>query len=380
MENNVHANFPAYFQSFSIDCLVYGHMEIRPILLPLILMSKGSKILVTGGAGYIGSHTVVCLTDQGYEPVIVDNFCNSRESVIKGIGSISGQSPIVHRIDVCDKNALRSVFEEHHFVGVIHFAAYKAVGESVLNPLKYYENNIIGLLNCLELANEFKVESFVFSSSCTVYGEIAEGEKFVTESTPIGVPMSPYAATKILGEQMINDLHRAGSNIRFLKLRYFNPVGAHPTAEIGELPLGHPNNLLPAVVQVAVGKLKELFVNGNDYPTKDGTCIRDYIHVCDVAEAHVKGFEWLENQKDICCETVNIGRGEGTSVLEIIHTFEEISGRTLIWKFGPRRAGDIPEIYADVSKSHQLLNWQATRTVEDAVRDAWNWELRLENE
>lgn len=342
-------------------------------------MSEGRKILVTGGAGYIGSHTVVSLVEQGFEPVIVDNFSNSSEYVLEGLKTITGIAPVYYRVDVCDRAALKSVFEEHDFFGVIHFAAFKAVGESVETPIKYYRNNMLGLMNCVELAEEFKVENFVFSSSCTVYGEPAEGNKFVTEKTPLSKPMSPYATTKIMGEQLIDDVHRAGFTMRFLKLRYFNPVGAHPSGNIGELPLGRPNNLMPAVAQVASGKLEELVVHGRDYHTADGTCVRDYIHVCDVADAHVKGLEWLENQNKGLCEVVNIGRGEGASVLEIIHTFEEVSGSPLNWRFGPRRPGDIEEIYADVSKSHELLNWKASRSIADAVRDTWHWEQRLRN-
>lgn len=342
-------------------------------------MSKARKILVTGGAGYIGSHTVISLVDQGFDPVIVDNFSNSMESVLDGITAIIGRKPEFHQVDVCDRDALKTVFEQHEFTGVIHFAAFKAVGESVELPIKYYRNNMTSLINCVELAEEFQVKNFVFSSSCTVYGEIASDSKVVTETTPSSAALSPYATTKIMGEQFINDMNRAGYKLRFLKLRYFNPVGAHPSGLIGELPIGRPNNLLPAVVQVANGILDEVVVHGNDYPTPDGTCVRDYVHVCDVADAHVKGLEWLENQFGIPNEVVNIGRGEGASVLEIIHNFEAVSGKKLNWRFGPRRSGDIPEIYADVSKSRQLLNWQASYTITDAIRDTWNWEQTLRN-
>ncbi len=285
----------------------------------------------------------------------------------------------VRKVDVCDLGSLRSVFEEFEFSGIIHFAAYKAVGESVEKPLDYYRNNIVGIINCLDLALEFGVENFVFSSSCTVYGE-PEGSKVVTEQTPQKRANSPYGNTKKIGERIGLDLVKSGANIKILNLRYFNPVGAHESGLIGELPMGRPNNLLPIVTKVGIGKMDKLKVNGNDYPTIDGTCVRDYVHVSDVADAHVKGLEWLATQKDKFVEEVNIGTGKGTSVLEIIHTFEEVSNTKLNWEFAERRDGDIVEIYADVAKASSLLNWNAKKTVVDAIRDAWNWELKLNND
>lgn len=342
-------------------------------------MRTSKKILVTGGAGYIGSHTVVELIENGYDPIIVDDFRNSYRSVIEGIEKITKTELLVRDIDVCDYKSLKSVFEEFDFSGIIHFAAYKAVGESIEHPLKYYRNNLLGLINCLDLAQDYKVSNFVFSSSCTVYGE-PKGVRVVTEETEMQPAVAPYSATKQYGEHIINDFVKTNPAVKVLNLRYFNPVGAHSSGHIGELPIGRPNNLFPIVAQSISGKFGQLKVNGNDYPTEDGTCIRDYVHVCDVANAHVKAIEWLQEQKGSFAEVVNIGTGNGVSVLEIIHTFEEISGQKIDWVFGPRRDGDIVEIYADVSKSVNLLNWFANRTVKDAVKDAWNWEQRLKNE
>ena len=342
-------------------------------------MQTSKKILVTGGAGYIGSHTVVELMEHGFEPVIVDDFRNSHRSVISGIRKITNTEPELCEIDICNYKELRAVFEEFDFVGIIHFAAHKAVGESIEQPLKYYKNNLVGLINCLEFAQEFNVSNFVFSSSCTVYGEPRD-TRTVTEETEMQPAVAPYSATKQIGEQIVRDFVLTNPGVKVLNLRYFNPVGAHSSAHIGELPLGKPNNLFPIVAQTIAGKLGQLKVNGNDYPTEDGTCIRDYVHVCDVAEAHVKGIEWLQEQVGSFAEVVNIGTGKGASVLEIIHTFEEISGQKINWVYGPRRDGDIVEIYADVTKSKNLLGWSAQRTVRDAVQDAWNWEQRLKNE
>ena len=339
-------------------------------------MSNSKYILVTGGAGYIGSHTVVELVENGFSPVIVDDFRNSQESSIDGIERITGKSVTLRRIDVCDFASLEGVFSEFNFEGIIHFAAHKAVGESVEKPLAYYRNNLLGLINCLDLAVKYKVENFVFSSSCTIYGE-PKNEKVVTEESEIQIANSPYGNTKQIGEEIINDLVASGANIKILNLRYFNPVGAHFSSQIGELPIGKPNNLLPAVAQTAIGKIDKITVHGNDYDTTDGPCVRDYIHVTDVANAHVKGIAWLQSQKNSLVENINIGTGQGTSVLEIIHTFEEVSGRKLNWEFGKRREGDVVEIYADVTKSKAILNWEAKKTVKDAVKDAWNWEKRI---
>ena len=342
-------------------------------------MKDNRNILVTGGAGFIGSHTVVELINKGFNPVIVDDFRNSDTKVLKGINAIVGQDPIMRFVDVTNKEQLKAVFEEFSFSGIIHFAAYKAVGESVAKPLVYYRNNIDGLLNCLELAEEFKVLNFVFSSSCTVYGE-PKGTKIVTELSETQEANSPYGATKQMCERIISDVHKSGSKMRMLNLRYFNPVGAHPTGNIGELPIGRPNNLIPYITQTAAGLLNELTVYGNDYNTNDGTCVRDYIHVVDLAEAHIKGYEWLNNLSEPKTETINVGTGNGSSVLEIIHTFEKVSNQSLNWKFGPRRDGDVEEIFADTSKAQELIGWNADRTIEDAIADAWNWEKKRRDE
>ncbi len=342
-------------------------------------MNNAKHILVTGGAGYIGSHTVVQLIESGYTPVIVDDLRNAHAKSLDGIKKITGKEIIHQPIDVCDLTALEKVFSNYSFEGIIHFAAYKAVGESVEQPLKYYRNNILGLVNVLELAQKFNVKNIVFSSSCTVYGE-PENEKVVTENSPIQIANSPYGNTKQIGEEIIQDFIKSGVDCKILNLRYFNPVGAHPSSIIGEFPLGKPNNLMPVITQTAVGKLPKITVFGNDYDTIDGTCVRDYIHVMDVAEAHVKGINWLKNQDKSLVEQLNIGTGKGTSVLELINTFEEISGQKLNWEFGPRRSGDVVEIFADVTKMLNLMNWKPNRTAKDAVIDAWNWEQKLTND
>lgn len=342
-------------------------------------MSATKTILVTGGAGFIGSHTSVELINNGFTPVVVDDYRNSDRRNIEGVNSITNTEVIVREIDICDLDKLKEVFQEFQFDGIIHFAAYKAVGESVEKPLDYYRNNIVGLVNCLQLAEEFYIRNIVFSSSCTVYGE-PEGIKTVTEASPVQPANSPYGNTKQIGEEIIRDLILSGANMKIINLRYFNPVGAHKSSIIGELPIGTPNNLFPYVMQTGIGKLEELSVFGNDYDTKDGTCIRDYIHVCDVAEAHVKALDWLMAQEGRFSEDINIGTGKGTSVLEVINMFEEVAQLKLNWKFAARRPGDVEEIYANVEKSISLLNWRATRTVMDAVQDAWNWEKKLNND
>jgi len=342
-------------------------------------MKDKKYVLVTGGAGFIGSHTVVELMNNGHTPVIVDDFRNSSRDMIAAIEKIVGDSVICFQADVGNSKQLSDIFKKFSFEGIIHFAADKAVGESVENPLKYYKNNIGSLVNCLECALEFGVESFLFSSSCTVYGD-PDGSTTVTESTPEKKANSPYGATKRMGERILSDVMKSGAKIKVLNLRYFNPIGAHSSSLIGELPIGKPNNLLPYVTQTGSGVLDRLTVFGNTYQTPDGTCIRDYIHVVDLADAHVKGLNWLSNQEGSTLETVNVGTGKGTSVLEIIHTFEKVSGTQLNWEFGERRAGDVEQIFADVTKAKQLLGWEASKTMEDAVRDAWNWEQNLRNE
>lgn len=348
-------------------------------LLPLIEMENAKHILVTGGAGYIGSHTVVELIANNCVPVIVDDFRNSEEDIIPRLEEITGEKLEYHNVDVTNYNGMDELFQQYQFEGIIHFAAYKAVGESVEQPLMYYRNNIGGLVTILELAEKNKVSNFVFSSSCTVYGQ-PEGNLVVTEETPQQRANSPYGATKQMGERILSDVVAGSESLKALHLRYFNPVGAHTSGLIGELPQGRPNNLLPYVTQTGAGVLKELTVFGDNYDTEDGTCIRDYIHVMDLADAHIKGLLWLFEQSGPLEEVVNIGTGKGTSVLEIIHTFEEVSGKKLNWKFGERRQGDVEKIYANATKAKELIGWQASKTIEDAVRDAWNWEQKWRNE
>lgn len=337
-----------------------------------------AKILVTGGAGYIGSHTVVELVGAGYEPVIIDNFSNSEESALAGIAAILGRDIPCHRIDCTDAEALRQVFkQEQNIQGVIHFAAYKAVGESVAEPLKYYHNNVGSLVTLLQVMEEYKVYNLVFSSSCTVYG-IPE-QLPVTEETPVQKANSPYGNTKKVCEEILTDLANSGnSSIKATALRYFNPIGAHPSARIGELPLGVPNNLVPFITQTAAGIRKELTVFGNDYDTPDGTCIRDFIHVVDLAKAHVVAVERLLQGKAQSIEFFNVGTGTGYSVLEAISAFEKASGQKLNYKIGPRRAGDVPKIYADVTKSTKELGFETTSTLEEAMKSAWDWQVSLQ--
>ncbi len=332
--------------------------------------------MVTGGAGYIGSHTVVELMQAGFEPIIVDDFRNSDRSVMDGIEKILGKKPALFECDVCHTAELEKIVSDQKVSGIIHFAAYKAVGESVEKPLEYYSNNISSLLSVLQIINKRPEIAFVFSSSCTVYGE-PEGQKEVTEQTAKSIPASPYGYTKWLGEQIIEDLSIANVQLRMMSLRYFNPIGAHESSHIGELPLGSPNNLLPFITQTAAGIHEELVVFGNDYPTEDGTCIRDFIHVVDLAEAHVKALEYLFNRDEGCYEVVNVGTGKGSSVMELVSAFEKENGTKVKCSFGPRRPGDVIEIYANVDYARTLLGWESSRDMKDAVRDAWNWEKSI---
>jgi len=322
------------------------------------------NVLVTGGAGYIGSHTVVSLVEQGFYPVIVDDLRSSSSLILEGLSTLVKDGYAFHREDVCDLDSMTRLFQEYRFDAVIHFAAYKSVGDSCEEPLKYYHNNLLGLINILGLCRDFCIPKFVFSSSCTVYGE--PDEKQVYEHTPKRLPESPYGFTKWMGEQIIEDLHRNVVPFQTLCLRYFNPIGAHPSGMIGELPKGIPNNLLPYITQTATGELSSLTIFGDDYPTPDGTCIRDYVHVCDVADAHVQSL-FFSDPNPLCF--FNIGTGYGSSVLEMVRLFEP-------YTIGKRRKGDITEIFANVNASKNLLGWSAKRTVEDAIRDAWNWEQR----
>ena len=332
------------------------------------------SIIVTGGAGYIGSHTVVELLAEGYKPIIVDNFCNSEKSVIDGLKKITGEKIALYEGDCTDKSFMQSVFEETNPVGVIHFAAYKAVGESVEKPLEYYHNNIVSLLVLLDVMKEHACNTLVFSSSCTVYG--TPDRLPVTEETPTQKAISPYGNTKQISEDIIHDTVTTRSGLSAISLRYFNPIGAHPSGFIGELPRGVPSNLVPFVAQTAAGWREQLVVHGNDYNTPDGSNIRDYIHVVDLAKAHVKTLEYLENKTNFY-DAINVGTGKGTSVLEVVTSFEKVTGQKLNYKIGPRRSGDVEQIYASVDKSKQVLNWETELTVEDALRDAWNWQQTL---
>lgn len=341
-------------------------------------MTHTPYILVTGGAGYIGSHTVIELIGQGYVPVILDNYSNAHRFVVDLIEEIAGQKVIVEEGDCNDRELLVRLFAGYRFDGVIHFAAFKAVGESVEQPLKYYHNNLNSLVQLLSVMEEFGVNKLVFSSSCTVYGTPA-GTSKVDEQTPLTPPNSPYGWTKWMCEQIIRDAVSARPELAAVLLRYFNPIGAHPGGKIGEFPRGIPNNILPYMAQTASGILPQLTVYGSDYPTPDGTCIRDYIHVVDLADAHIKALGYLQEHGDL--SVFNIGTGKGTSVLELIAAFEEATGTHLNWTFGPRRAGDVVEIYADAALAASAMHWKAQRSVAEAVKDAWNWEQnRLRNE
>jgi len=329
------------------------------------------KILVTGGAGFIGSHTCVSLFESGYTPVIVDNLCNSKESMIQGIEKIIGNKIDFYSIDCCHLEQLDFIFQKHSFVGAIHFAAFKSVAESVAEPQKYMDNNMGSLQNLVTLMEKYNVPNLVFSSSCTVYGEPEVNP--VSEDTPWKAAASPYGHTKQLGEMYISERH-AVHPIGHVILRYFNPIGAHPTGCIGELPLGTPNNLVPVMIK-KVSQNQPLNVFGNDYPTPDGSCIRDYIHVMDLAEAHVKALQWLEKNPSHA-EIFNIGQGKGNSVLEVIEQFEAINGVPVSFEISPRRAGDITQIFAEPIKAQKLLGWQAKRTTTQALKDAWHFHLQ----
>ncbi len=334
------------------------------------------KILVTGGLGFIGSHTVVELQNEGFEVVIIDNLSNSTTSVLDGIVAITGQLPLFEKVDVREKSALQDFFKKHNDIaGVIHFAASKAVGESVENPLLYYENNINSLVYLLQELQQKSNANFIFSSSCTVYGQ---AEKMpITEDSSIQIAMSPYGNTKQIGEEIITDVAKV-SNINAILLRYFNPIGAHPSAEIGELPIGVPQNLVPFITQTGFGLRKELAVYGDNYPTPDGTAIRDYIHVVDLAKAHVIALQRLLNNKNIeKVETFNLGTGTGSSVLEVIAAFEKVSGQKLPYKIVARREGDITSAYANTDKANNILGWKAQSTLEEAMESAWKWEQKI---
>ncbi len=333
------------------------------------------KILVTGGAGYIGSHTVVQLHQFGFQPIILDNLCNSKAFIPERINSICGTQIPFYQLDCNDENSYRIIKEKEGDIdGVIHFAAFKAVGESVQEPLKYYENNIGSLIILLKHFPNLNCNKIVFSSSCTVYGQ--PDQLPVTEDSPIKSAESPYGYTKQVCEQLLADYSKS-NNIQSVILRYFNPIGAHESHLIGELPLGVPDNLIPYVTQTGIGIRTQLTVFGDDYNTPDGTCIRDFIHVVDLANAHIKALEFLFNHPDTPIEYFNVGTGQGNSVLEIIKAFEEVSASKLNYIFGTRRSGDIEQIWAETNKVNTLLNWKADKTMKDAVADAWAWEQKL---
>lgn len=331
------------------------------------------KILVTGGAGYIGSHTVVELIEAGYEPIIVDNLSNSNINILAQIEKITGKRPIFYQLELCNPQACNDLLAAHQNIsGVIHFAALKAVGESVAQPLRYYRNNLYSLINLLEACST-KAIHFVFSSSCTVYGQPANLP--VREDSPTQKAVSPYGNTKQIAEEILQEAAQINPNLHCISLRYFNPVGAHASALIGELPLGVPQNLVPFITQSAIGKRAAITIYGNDYNTPDGTCIRDYIHVVDLAKAHVSALESLEQRKSMQrYHTYNIGTGQGHSVLEVIQAFEEATGTHLNYQIGPRRQGDIEQIYGEVSKAEKELNWKALHSLQAMMKSAWEWE------
>jgi len=335
------------------------------------------KILITGGAGYIGSHTAVELWNAGLEPILLDDFSNSHESVLNRLAEITGKRFAFYKGDCNQRAILDQIAQDHQLDGVIHFAAFKAVGESTQKPLMYYKNNLGSLLVLLEFMQEKEIQNIVFSSSCTVYGQ--PDVLPVTEATPRKVAESPYGNTKKIAEDILEDYVKSKPGIRVVALRYFNPVGAHPSAKIGELPMGTPQNLVPFLTQTAAGIREKLTVFGNDYDTPDGSCIRDYIHVVDLADAHVKALTFLSQQPPNFYDVFNVGTGRGNTVLEVIHAFEAVTGMKLPYEIGPRRAGDVVKTWADTSKINQELGWQATHTLEDCMRDSWRWQLALDN-
>ena len=333
-------------------------------------------IIVTGGSGYIGSHTIVDLIENGHNVISVDNNSRSNPAMFEGIERITGRKVKNYKVDLCNFDDTFAIFQENEDItGIIHFAAYKAVGESVEKPLMYFENNLVSLINLLKCVQEFKVPFFVFSSSCTVYGN--PDQIPVTEETPPKPAESPYGYTKQMGEQIISEFAKS-SLTQCILLRYFNPVGAHPSVHIGEMPIGKPQNLVPAITQTAIGKLPKMTVHGNDYDTRDGSCIRDYVHVCDIAHAHTLSIEYLEQDKsESLCEVFNLGTGNGVSVLEAIRSFEKVSDIKLNYEIGPRRPGDVIAIYANNDLARKKLDWDPKFTLDEMMLTAWQWEQRL---
>ncbi len=335
------------------------------------------NILITGGAGYIGSHTAVELVKAGFRPIVLDDFSNSDPSVIDRVSEIIGQKLICFEGDCNDKSVLEKIHAEYPLDGVIHFAAFKAVGESTVLPLKYYQNNVGSLTVLLEFMQEKGIKNIVFSSSCTVYGQ--PDKLPVTEETPRKDAESPYGNTKKICEDILVDFVKSKANVRVVSLRYFNPVGAHPSAKIGELPNGTPNNLVPFVTQTAAGIREKITVFGNDYDTVDGSCVRDFIHVMDLADAHVKALSYLDQKNAPFYDVFNVGTGNGNTVLEIIETFEKVNDLKLNYEIGPRRAGDVVKIWADTKKINEVLGWFPKYSLEDSMRDSWNWQKSLAN-
>lgn len=339
-------------------------------------MESKKRVLVSGGAGYIGSHTAVELINAGYDVVIIDNLSNSEETAVEGVKKITGREVAFEKVDTCDKEALRKVFEKHDFDTVIHFAAYKAVGESMAEPLKYYSNNLISFMNIVEMMKDFNRPNILFSSSATVYGETEALP--VTEESPRQPATSPYGNTKQMCEDILCDSCRAYAEMYGIALRYFNPIGAHPTALIGELPRGVPNNLVPFVTQTAAGIRECLSVFGNDYNTPDGTCLRDYIDVVDLAKAHVAAVDRMTSGKMLAkYEIFNIGTGNPVSVLELLTTFEKVNDLKLPYKIVERRPGDVTAVWADTKKANDELGWKAERSLGDTLKAAWEWEKRV---
>ncbi len=336
------------------------------------------KILVTGGCGYIGAHTLVDLIENGYEPICIDNNSKSTTALLKGVKIITGKEVKNYKVDICNYDDTYAVFQENtDLEGIIHFAAYKSVGESVQKPLMYFENNLFSLINILKCAKEFDVPNFIFSSSCTVYG--SPDEIPVTEQTPIKPAESPYGSTKQMGEEIVREI--TNTKNKSILLRYFNPVGAHPSTLIGELPLGKPENLVPAITQTAIGKLNKMTVYGDDYPTRDGSCVRDYIHVCDIAHAHTLALEYLMSNKNSApCEIFNLGSGDGVTVLEAIKSFEKVSGVKLNYEIGARRPGDVIAVYANNELAKKVLGWNPGYSLDEMMATAWKWELKLKED
>lgn len=338
-------------------------------------------ILVTGGTGFIGSHTTVELQNAGYNVVIVDNLSNSQANVVDGIEKITGIRPAFEEADCCDFAAMERIFNKYpNIEGIIHFAASKAVGESVEKPLMYYRNNFVSLINLLELMPKYNVKGIIFSSSCTVYGQPDPENLPVTEDAPIKPAESPYGNTKQVNEEIIRDYINSGADIKAILLRYFNPIGSHPSAIIGEMPNGVPQNLIPYVTQTAMGIREQLKVFGNDYDTVDGTCIRDYIYVVDLAKAHVKAMTRVLDTDSDKLEVFNVGTGTGVTTKQIVDAFEKSTGVKLNWTFAPRRSGDIEKVWANPEKANSVLGWKAETSLEDTLKSAWNWQVKLREE